>query len=442
MSCSTTTSSRRRAAGRRLRRVLRDASRAPVPARSRRPWARTVQRDIDARLRHGGLRSVRAGRRSTDDLDGGGLTMALTNRDRIGKMFELLAPALDDFIATRRRPRGLAEGASWTDARGDEGQEEGDRGQGVRARSTRRCSCGCSPRTSRTTSSRAGTRSTTRSASVGQATRGSCARPATTGRTTSPSATTTPTAAWTPPSGCSTAIGAPTVADEVKAIRLGLRRLTADKDDRKVLKSAAVTPESAGLRPWREVLPPHDDVATGNFQAAEFAADLYKVAATRGRRQGLRRAGRVLRAHLPHRGPARPHRPRGAAPGRRRERLAGHQPADELRRRQDALDARAVAPGVGHAARRLPAGRPGAARARRLRRAGRKVRRVALVGNHISPVGLDSRPTARRSTRSGASSPGSSAARRRSRWSRRRTPTGPRPGEALHDLLAAPTPRR
>ena len=44
-----------------------------------------------------------------------------------------------------------------------------------------------------------------------------------------------------------------------------------------MLKSAVVTPESAGLRPWREVLQPHDDVATGNFQAAEFAADLYKV---------------------------------------------------------------------------------------------------------------------------------------------------------------------
>jgi hypothetical protein len=52
------------------------------------------------------------------------------------------------------------------------------------------------------------------------------------------------------------AIGAPSVADEVKAIRLGLRRITADKDDRKVLKSAAVTPESAGLRPWREVSHP------------------------------------------------------------------------------------------------------------------------------------------------------------------------------------------
>jgi hypothetical protein len=76
------------------------------------------------------------------------------------------------------------------------------------------------------------------------------------------------------------AIGATSTADEVKAIRLDLRRLTADKDDRKVLKSAAVTPASAGLRPWREVLAPHEDVATGNFQAAEFAAELYKVAAS------------------------------------------------------------------------------------------------------------------------------------------------------------------
>ena len=92
----------------------------------------------------------------------------------------------------------------------------------------------------------------------------------------------------------------------------------------------------------------------------------------RGRGQGLRRAGPVLRAHLPDRGPARPDRPRGAAAGRRPERLAGHQPADELRRRQDALDARAVAPGVRHAARRLPAGRPGAARRDAVRRAGRR----------------------------------------------------------------------
>ena len=88
-------------------------------------------------------------------------------------------------------------------ARAVEGRAEGCR----RARSTttsiRRCSCGCSPRTSRTTSRRAGIRSTTRSAGSGRGTARSCARRATTGRTTSPSATTTPTAASTPRSGCS-----------------------------------------------------------------------------------------------------------------------------------------------------------------------------------------------------------------------------------------------
>lgn len=73
-------------------------------------------------------------------------------------------------------------------------------------------------------------------------------------------------------------IGAVKEADEVRGIRLNLRRVTADKDDKKVLKAAVDNPEAAGLQPWREVLQPHDDVATGNFHASEFAADLYKVA--------------------------------------------------------------------------------------------------------------------------------------------------------------------
>ncbi|ORW93958.1 AAA family ATPase [Mycobacterium sp. IEC1808] len=73
-------------------------------------------------------------------------------------------------------------------------------------------------------------------------------------------------------------IGAAAVADEIRGIRLNLRRVTADKDDKKVLKAVVDNPESAGLKPWREILPPHDDVATGNFAASEFAADLYKVA--------------------------------------------------------------------------------------------------------------------------------------------------------------------
>ena len=74
------------------------------------------------------------------------------------------------------------------------------------------------------------------------------------------------------------AIGAPAVAEQVSVLRRNLRRVTADRDDKRTLRTAVANPESAGLRPWREVLPPHDDVATGNFHAAEFAADLYKVA--------------------------------------------------------------------------------------------------------------------------------------------------------------------
>ena len=43
--------------------------------------------------------------------------------------------------------------------------------------------------------------------------------------------------------------------------------------------SALTSSPSAGLRPWREVIPPHDDVARGKFELAEFAADLHQVVA-------------------------------------------------------------------------------------------------------------------------------------------------------------------
>src|SRR5690606_37018559 len=33
----------------------------------------------------------------------------------------------------------------------------------------------------------------------------------------------------------------------------------------------------AGLRPWREIITPHPDVAEGRYQQAEFAADLAQV---------------------------------------------------------------------------------------------------------------------------------------------------------------------
>ncbi|MBC6406463.1 MAG: ATP-binding protein [Rhodospirillales bacterium] len=52
-------------------------------------------------------------------------------------------------------------------------------------------------------------------------------------------------------------------------------------EERKI-QTAAISAETlpdllSGLLPWRQVVEPHDDVATGEFQQAEFAADLAKV---------------------------------------------------------------------------------------------------------------------------------------------------------------------
>lgn len=74
------------------------------------------------------------------------------------------------------------------------------------------------------------------------------------------------------------AIGDQDAADKVDNIRLDLRRIATGKQDEKSLKTSTVVPSAAGLAPWRQVLKPRGEVATGNFQSGEFAADLYKVA--------------------------------------------------------------------------------------------------------------------------------------------------------------------
>lgn len=77
------------------------------------------------------------------------------------------------------------------------------------------------------------------------------------------------------------AIGAPEQADEVRRSRIDLMQVSSAKEDKKVVKTApAIGVE--GLTPWRLVLPPHPDVQSGNFHAAEFAADLAMVARGEG----------------------------------------------------------------------------------------------------------------------------------------------------------------
>jgi predicted AAA+ superfamily ATPase len=77
-----------------------------------------------------------------------------------------------------------------------------------------------------------------------------------------------------------TAVSAPQ-ADEVGKMKLELRRLTYDEqvrgEKRKAGGSLIETSASDTLKPWREIAMPHADVASGRYQQAEFAADLWQV---------------------------------------------------------------------------------------------------------------------------------------------------------------------
>ena len=70
-------------------------------------------------------------------------------------------------------------------------------------------------------------------------------------------------------------------ADDVGKMKMELRRLTFDEQVRgEKRKAGGSLIESAGtgtLKPWREVVTPHADVASGRYQQAEFAADLWQV---------------------------------------------------------------------------------------------------------------------------------------------------------------------
>src|SRR5215510_9559466 len=77
-----------------------------------------------------------------------------------------------------------------------------------------------------------------------------------------------------------TAVSAPQ-ADEVRKVKMELRRTIFDEQARSERRRSAGTAiEStavSNLKPWREVVTPHRDVASGRYQQAEFAADLWQV---------------------------------------------------------------------------------------------------------------------------------------------------------------------
>jgi hypothetical protein len=77
-----------------------------------------------------------------------------------------------------------------------------------------------------------------------------------------------------------TAISAPQ-ASEVEKMKTELLRVRFDEQARGEKRKSAGTAIESGvtgsLKPWREVVMPHEDVASGRYQQAEFAADLWQV---------------------------------------------------------------------------------------------------------------------------------------------------------------------
>jgi len=75
-------------------------------------------------------------------------------------------------------------------------------------------------------------------------------------------------------------------AEEVERMRMELMRVYFDEQVRSERRrSSGTVIESAatgGLKPWREVVMPHRDVASGRYQQAEFAADLWQVHLSEG----------------------------------------------------------------------------------------------------------------------------------------------------------------
>ena len=76
------------------------------------------------------------------------------------------------------------------------------------------------------------------------------------------------------------AVSAPE-SEELEKLKMELLRVRFDEqtrgERRKQVGAAIESGAAASLKPWREVITPHADVASGRYQQAEFAADLWQV---------------------------------------------------------------------------------------------------------------------------------------------------------------------
>ena len=131
-------------------------------------------------------------------------------------------------------------------------------------------------------------------------------------------------------------------------------------EKRKSAGTAIESQATGSLKPWREVVTPHQDVASGRYQQAEFAADLWQVHLGEGTDEYRDPVEFFRRTYLTESLQGHAGR-RGAAAGRPGRRPGGAAP-DQLRRRQDPLHAGALSPLLGHRAQRAGRHRRGACR--------------------------------------------------------------------------------
>lgn len=77
------------------------------------------------------------------------------------------------------------------------------------------------------------------------------------------------------------AVVAPEQVEELEKLKMDLLRVRFDEqvrsEKRRTAGSAIDIQSDAALKPWREVVNPHKDVQSGNYNQAEFAADLWQV---------------------------------------------------------------------------------------------------------------------------------------------------------------------
>ena len=78
-----------------------------------------------------------------------------------------------------------------------------------------------------------------------------------------------------------TSVSAAKEAQEIDGMRHELLRIRFEEQARRQRQSVSVAPTegqpSTGLKPWREIITPHPDVASGRYQQAEFMANLDQV---------------------------------------------------------------------------------------------------------------------------------------------------------------------